>query len=164
MIQGKDPMKRCSTVFLQMGIVFIALGALIFLLREPHFEGRNAHATLFQTYFRDPFLIYVYVASTPFFVLLYWAYKLLGLVRRGKASSGDVTKGMRNIKFNALMLIGFVAIGEVFIFLNDSDDRAGGVFMGLLFTFVFMATAITATWFERKWRNAADPFGCGDSN
>ncbi len=71
-------MKRCSTIFLQIVIVLIGIGALALMLWEPHTEGRNAHATLFEIYFRDPFLAYAYIASISFFVALYQAFKLLG--------------------------------------------------------------------------------------
>ena len=50
---GKTAMKRGSTIFLQAVIVFIAIGALALMLWEPHVEGRNAHATLFQIYFNE---------------------------------------------------------------------------------------------------------------
>jgi hypothetical protein len=59
-------MKRSSALFLQAAIVLIGIGALAFLLWEPHIEGRNAHATTFEIYFKDPFLAYVYVGSIPF--------------------------------------------------------------------------------------------------
>ena len=53
-------MKRSSTTFLQLVIVLIGIGALALLLWEPHIEGRNAHATLFEIYFKDLFLAYAY--------------------------------------------------------------------------------------------------------
>jgi hypothetical protein len=59
------------TIFLQAVIVLIGIGALALMLWEPHIEGRNAHATLFEIYFNDPFLAYAYLASIPFFVALY---------------------------------------------------------------------------------------------
>jgi hypothetical protein len=71
-------MKRSSTTFLQLVIVLIGIGALALMLWEPHIEGRNAHATTFQIYFNDPFLAYTYIASIPFFVALYQAFKVLG--------------------------------------------------------------------------------------
>jgi hypothetical protein len=36
--------------------VVVGGAVFVFLLWEPHIEGRNAHATLFQIYFNDPFL------------------------------------------------------------------------------------------------------------
>src|ERR1044072_5143802 len=77
------------TIFLQAVIVLIGIGSLALMLWEPHIEGRNAHATLFEIYFKDPFLAYAYLASTPFFVALYQAFKLLGYIKQNKAFAGD---------------------------------------------------------------------------
>ena len=74
-------MLRSSTIFLQAVVVLIGIGALALLLWEPHLEGRNAHATLFQIYFNDPFLGYAYIATIPFFVALFQAFKLLAFCR-----------------------------------------------------------------------------------
>src|SRR5438874_13361009 len=105
------------------------------MLWEPHIEGRNAHATFFEIYFKDPFLAYAYLASIPFFVALYQAFKVLGYIGENKAFSQATVKALRTIKFCALAIIGFVAVGELFIMLGNSDDRAGGVFIGILITF-----------------------------
>ena len=80
-------MKKGPTIFLQVVIVLIGIGALALMLWEPHIEGRNAHATLFEIYFKDPFLAYAYLASTPFFVALYQAFKVLGYIGQDKAFS-----------------------------------------------------------------------------
>ncbi len=73
-------MQRSSTIFLQVVIVALGIGAP-FMLWEPHVEGVNAHATLFEKYF-NPFVVYAYVASIPFFVALYQAFKVLGYAVR----------------------------------------------------------------------------------
>jgi hypothetical protein len=91
--------------------VLIGIGALALMLWEPHLEGRNAHATLFEIYFNDPFLAYAYLASIPFFVALYQAFKVLGYIRQNKAFSQATVKALRTIKFCALAIIGFVAVG-----------------------------------------------------
>jgi len=44
-------MKKISTIFFQAVIVLIGIGTLAFMLWEPHIEGRNAQATLFEIYF-----------------------------------------------------------------------------------------------------------------
>ena len=149
-------MKRSSTIFLQIVIVLIGIGALALMLWEPHIEGRNAHATLFEIYFKDPFLAYAYLASTPFFVALYQAFKVLGYIGQDKAFSQATVKALRTIKFCALGIIGFVAVGELFIMLGNSDDRAGGVFMGILITFGSVVIATAAAMFERILQNAMD--------
>ena len=128
-------MKRSSPLFLQIVIILIGIGALALMLWEPHIEGRNAHATLFEIYFNDPFLAYAYVASIPFFVALYQAFKVVGYAGQNKVFSHAAVKALRTIKYCAIALIGFVAVGEIFIMFGNSDDRAGGVFMGVLITF-----------------------------
>ena len=149
-------MKRSSTIFLQIVIVLIGIGAFVLLLWEPQIEGRNAHATLFEIYFKDPFLAYIYIGSIAFFVALYQAFKVLGYVRQDKIFSQEAVKALRTIKFCALILIGFVAGAEIFIMLNTSDDRAGGVFMGILITFGSIVIATAAAMFERILQNAVD--------
>ncbi len=149
-------MKRSSTIFLQIVIVLIGIGALALLLWEPHIEGRNAHATLFQIYFNDPFLAYVYVGSIAFFVALYQAYKILGFAGRNKVFSLEAVKALRTIKYCALTIITFVAGAEIFILLSNSDDRAGGVAMGILIAFGSVIIATAAAVFERLLKNAVE--------
>ena len=150
------PLKRGSAAFLQAVIVLIGIAALALLLWEPHLEGRNAHATPFEIYFKDPFLAYAYVASIPFFAALYQAFKVLGYAGQNKVFSPAAVKSLRTIKFCALAIIGFVAVGEVFILFNNSDDRAGGVFMGILITFGSVIIAAAAATFEWVLQNAAE--------
>jgi hypothetical protein len=142
-------MNRSSKIFLQAAMVLIGIGALALLLWEPHIEGRNAHATLFEIYFKDPFLAYAYIASIPFFVALHHAFKALGYAGQNKVSSQAAVKALRTIKYCAMAMIGFAAVGEIFILLGDSDDRAGGVFMGILITFGSTVVAAAAGKFER---------------
>jgi hypothetical protein len=149
-------MKRSSTVFLQFVIVLIGIGALALMLWEPHLEGRNAHATVFEVYFKDPFLAYAYLASIPFFVALYNGFKVLGYAGQDKVFSQAAVKALRTIKFCAIAMIGFVAGAEIFILMSDSDDAAGGVVMGGVIAFGSIVMATAAAMFERILRNAVE--------
>ena len=150
-------MQRSSTIFLQIVIVLIGIGALALLLWEPHLEGRNAHATLFQIYFNDPFLTLVYAGSIPFFIALYQAFKVLGYAGQNKVFSPEAVEALRTIKYCAVTIIGFVVVEELFIILNHgSDDPTGGVFMGILITFGSTVVAVAAAMFERILQNAVD--------
>jgi len=149
-------MKRSSTLFLQLVIVLIGLGALAFLLWEPHVEGRNAHATLFEIYFKDPFLAYAYMASIAFFVALYQAFKVVGYAGQNKIFSAVAVKALRTIKFCALAMIGFVAVSVIFMAFGDPEDRPQGVVMRLFITFGSIVIAVAAGMFERILKNAVD--------
>jgi len=91
------PLLKGSSIFLQVVIVLIGLGALAFMLLEPHIEGRNVHSTLFEIYFNDQFLAYAYIASIPFFVALYQALKVLGYSRQNKIFLQASGKALRTI-------------------------------------------------------------------
>lgn len=148
-------MKRSSTAFLQMVIVLIGIAALAFLLWEPHVEGVNAHATLFEMYFNS-FVAYVYIGSIPFFVALYQAFKLLGYAGRNEVFSQRSVRALRTLKYCALAIIGVVAVSVFFMIGGDRDDRPAGVFMRVLITFPSIVVAAAAAMFERILQNAVD--------
>jgi hypothetical protein len=150
------PMKRTSTAFLQFVIVLVGLGALALLLWEPHLEGRNANATVFEIYFKDPFLAFVYIGSIPFFVALYQGFRVLGYAGQNKVFTQAAVKALRTMKHCAIAIVGFVAVGEIVILWNESDDAAGGVFMGAVIAFGSIVIATAAATFERILQNAVD--------
>ena len=151
-------MKRSPTIFLQVVVILIGVGVLAFMLWEPHIEGRNAHATLFEIYFKDPFLAYAYTASIAFFVGLYQAFKLLGYIGRNEIFTQHSVKAVRTLKYCAMTLIAFILGAEAYFFIamRGKDDIAGGVMMGLLMIFVFIVIATAAAVFERTLQNAVD--------
>ena len=148
-------MKRGSTIFLRIVIVLIGIGALAFMLWEPHVEGVNKNATLFQMYFNS-FVAYAFIASIPFFVALYQAFKLLGYVGANKVFSREAVKALRIMKYCALTIIGFVALSVIFMIHGDRDDRPAGVFMRMLVTFPSIVVATAAAMFEQILQKAVD--------
>ena len=150
-------MKRGSTIFLQIVVVFIGIGALALMLWEPHIEGRNAEATLFEIYFNDPFLAYAYMASIAFFVALYQVFKLLEHIRRNEVFSERSVRALQTIKYCAIALVGFIVPTEAYLFIvRPGDDIAGGVFMGILISFNSIIIATTADVFEKLLQSAVD--------
>src|SRR5215213_11176432 len=135
--------RRGSTIFLQAVIVLIGIGALALMLWEPHLEGRNAHATLFEIYFKDPFLAYAYLASIAFFVALFQAFTLLGYIGQNRTFSPDSVRALRTIKYCAIALVAMIgaAVAYLFIAVRGKDDIAGGVAMGLSMIFIAVVTA-----------------------
>ena len=151
-------MKRSSTLFLQTVLVLIAGGVLTFMLWFPQVEGRNAHATPFEIYFKDPFLAYVYVGSVFFFGALYQAFRLLGYAGRKEVFSPRSVKAFRIIKHCAMVLLAFIAGAEAYFFLvvRGTDDIAGGVMMGLILMFLSCIVATAAAVFEKTVQSAVE--------
>ncbi len=148
-------MKRSATIFLQMVIVLIGIGALAVMLWEPQVEGRNVRATQFEVYFKDPLLAYAYVASIPFFVALYQAFKLLGYARQNQIFSPAAVNSLRTIKYCAIALIGFVVVGEIFILLGGAMEPPA-IVMGIVAVFGSIVIATAAATFERILQSAVE--------
>ena len=150
-------MNRGASLFLRAVVVLIGIVALALLLWEPHLEGRNTNATLFAIYFKDPFLAYVYFASIAFFVGLFQAFKMLGYAGRSQEFSPPAVRAVRTMKHCAIALVGFVAIAEGIIMFGDSsEDRAGGVVIGLVIFFAALVVATATVILERALQNAVD--------
>ena len=150
--------KRSPTVFLQAVIVLIGIGVLALMLWEPHLEGRNAHATVFEIYFKDPFLAYAYIASIAFFVALFQAFRLLGYIGQNRVFSPTSVRALRTIKYCAITLVVMIgaAVAYISIAVRGKDDIAGGVAMGLAMIFVSVVIATAAAVFEKLLQNAVD--------
>src|SRR3981081_3938910 len=148
-------MKRSSALFVQVAIVLIGIGVLALMLWEPHLEGRNAHATTFEIYFKDPFLAYAYLASIAFFVALFQAFTLLRYIRQNKVFSLDSVRALRTIKYCAMALVAMIgaAVAYLFIAMRGKDDIAGGVAMGVVMISGSIVIATAAAVFERLLQN-----------
>jgi predicted permease len=153
----ETPMNRNLAAALQVLTVLVGLAALAVLLWEPHVEGRNADATLFEIYFHDPFLAYAYTGSIAFFTALYQVFRLLGYVAARDVLSSRSVKALQSLKRCALTLIGFLVGAEVyfhFIQRAQGEDIAGGVMIGLVLMVACGGVAIAAAVLERSLRMA----------
>lgn len=152
-------MKKSSTIFLQVVIVFISIGVLALMLWEPHLEGRNANATNFEIYFKDPFLAYAYTASIAFFVALYQAFKMLGYIGRNEVFSQASIKALRSIKYCAMILVVFIMGAEGYFLIVRSrveEDIAGGVMIGIVLIFISIVVATATAVFEKTLQSAVE--------
>lgn len=150
-------MKRGSTIFLQVVIVLIGIGALAFLLWEPTVEGVNARATFSQIYFDDPFLLYAYSASIFFFIAVYQTFVLLGYIGRNEVFSNRAVSALKTIKYCASAIVVTTAAPIAYLFIvRPGDDIAGGVAIALFIIFVSAVVAANAAMHERIWQKAMD--------
>jgi hypothetical protein len=132
-------------------IVLIGLLALAIMIRLPATEGRAANLDMVSIY-TDPFVLYGYAASIPFFIALYQAFKLIGYIRQNQAFSLQSVKALKRIKYCAILLSIFIVLAGVAIklFHDKNDDPAGFLAMCMLLTIVSIAVAATAAVFEKK--------------
>ena len=137
-------------------ILLIAIGVLAGMIRFPQTEGRATNLDLISIY-TDPLIVYAYIASIPFFVALYQAFKLLGYVDTNRVFSQRAVKAVRNIKYCAITISGFIVLGILYIRLSViNDDPAGVTALGILTTFASIVIATAAAVFQKLLQNAVD--------
>jgi heme/copper-type cytochrome/quinol oxidase subunit 1 len=156
---GRVSTTSLQTAFLQVVVALIGIGVLAALLWEPHLEGRNAHATLFEIYFRDPFLACVYVASIPFFVALYQVHRLLGFARQDRAISQEAVRATRTMKHCAFITAAAIVAAAAYLMIaarGGTDDPAGAVMLGAAGALVLLTVGSAAAVAERVLRSAMD--------
>lgn len=151
--------RRSSILFLQSVISLIGIVALALMLIMPHFEGRNINANFFQVYFNDPFLIYIYLTSIPFFLALFQSLKLLNLIGHNKVLSQAAVSSLKTIKYCAFITA--TAIVTAIIYLNvvsitNSEDAAGAIMLGNILTLASIVVCISAAVFEKTLQSAVD--------
>lgn len=144
-------MRRTSTLFLQAVIALIGIVAVFIMIRFPLTEGRAVNLDLFSIY-SDPFIIYGYVASIPFFVALYQAYKLLSNVGRNRIFSPSSVRMLRTIKYCAIILAILIILAGLYvrIFHAADDDPAGFLAICIVSIFISIVVVILATSFQKK--------------
>jgi apolipoprotein N-acyltransferase len=151
-------LKKSSTTFLKLVLFGIAALILAGLLYFPQIEGRNSHATnRILIYFNDPFLAYIYLGSLLFFTGIYFAIKMLGLIEHNQAFTHSAVKTLRNMKYSALALMGFILLAMPWIFMFGQDDDAPGVvLLGLAAALVAGVLATACAVFQKLFQNAVD--------
>jgi hypothetical protein len=142
-------MEHLPALFLKAVILLIAATVLLYLAWAPQTEGRAANLDMIRIY-ADPFIIYCYIASIPFFVALYQAFKLLGYMDNRKSFSLPAVKAAKNIRYCAIALSGSIILGILYIRLfANGDDSAGVTVVGCLTAFASIVIAAGAAVFEK---------------
>ncbi len=148
--------KKLNFIF-RSCIFLIVLVALLILILIPLTEGRAKDLDLFHIY-TDPFILYGYAASIPFFIGLYKVFRLLGFAGQNKLDTSQALSALSSIWYCAVIFGVLVAGAGLYIrfFHNKDDDPAGFLSICMLATFVSALVAIAAVRFEKKLKKGLE--------
>lgn len=147
-------MKRPGTFALKTVLLAVAIGVGAGLLWFPQTEGRAANLDLVSIY-ADPFILYVYAASLPFFFALYHAFIFLTYIDKNRIFTTEAVASIKKIKYLAYTLIGFQFLAIVFVrFFANGDDPAGPTMLGLIAIFISGVIATGAGIFQKLLQHA----------
>lgn len=138
---------RTATV-LQVITALVGVGVFVFLLWEPHLEGRNADATLTKIYLGDPFLAFVYAGAIPFFVVIWQSVRLLGRLGPPGGDAERAAGAARLVTTCAGITIGFIGVG-VAVLLLVGEERPPALLLGVLATLTVLCVSAPAVIVQR---------------
>lgn len=151
-------MKRGTTLFLRMAVIFIGIPVLalcIFVVPE---IGEFA-VELYPDFAYLKILVFIglYVTAIPFYFALYQAFKLLGYIDKNKAFSDLSVKALKNIKYcaSAISML-YVLDMPLFYLIGEKDDAPGVIVIGLVIIFASMVIAVFAGVLQRLLKEAID--------
>ena len=136
-------MKRVSTLFARGVVILVGIAALaVCFILLPELAREETVSNPESASLTLPFLTVAYIVSTPFFVALYQAFKLLHYIDTNKAFSKESIQALRAIKICAIIFsILFVLAAVLGIgWVRSIDPREDVTFV---FTIVFIFTFIS---------------------
>ncbi|MGL4993455.1 MAG: DUF2975 domain-containing protein [Bacteroidales bacterium] len=148
-------MRRLLTVFFQAIIALIGGFVLVFLLWVPSVEGRATNLDLVSTYF-DPFVLFIYTASIPFFFVLFYVFKFVGYIGQNTSSSSETVDTLKRMKNCSIVQTILITISVIYIalFHHKDDDPAGFITICVVMTIFFMVLAFVASRLVKKFDDA----------
>jgi hypothetical protein len=149
-------MKHGSTLFLKIALFLIGIPVLALCIYGLVYLPKNP-ANPDYAHMLYPIVIGMYVATIPFFVALYQAFKLLTYIDKNHAFSELSVKSLKKIKFCAIIISGLFVVILPFVFLvADLDDAPGLVIIGMVPIFGSMVIAVFAAVLQRLLQEAID--------
>lgn len=149
-------MKRGTTLFLKLAVIFIGLPVLALCLFGVTWLIDNPVSPDYDQILY-PVLIGMFVSVIPFFVALYQAFKLLNYIDTNQAFSELSVKALKNIKFCAVVISGLYVVILPFVYiLAELDDAPGLILMGMVPVFASLVIAVFAAVLQRLLQDAID--------
>ncbi|KMT22516.1 DUF2975 domain-containing protein [Clostridium cylindrosporum] len=151
-------MKKCSTLFLKMAVIFIGIPVLalcIFLV--PKIGSFAAELYPGMAYIKYLVLMDLYATAIPFYFALYQAFKLLSYIDKNKAFSELSVRALKNIKYCAITFSILYIIGmPLFYLIAEMDDAPGIIIIGLVIIFASAVIAVFAAVLQKLLKDAID--------
>ncbi|MFC0469099.1 DUF2975 domain-containing protein [Halalkalibacter kiskunsagensis] len=152
-------MKRSSTLFLKVAVIFIGIPVLamcLFLLPQIANEASEAvERGSDLAYVVYGILLVMYVSAVPFYFALYQSFALLTYIDKNQAFSHISVKALKKIKYCALTISGLYVVALPFVYiLAEVDDAPGLILIGMVLIFAPVVIAVFAAVLQRLLQEA----------
>lgn len=144
-------MSKLQARFVSILLVGLGIIAAYELISLPLHEGRASNLDLISIY-TDPFILYFYAISIPFFVLLVNAYRIIQITHTPSSNASSHKAWKKIAKAAGIISIGILGAGlYIRFFHHPNDDPAG--FIVLCFVNCILFAIISGVAF-RKYQGA----------
>ncbi|MCM3389903.1 DUF2975 domain-containing protein [Ureibacillus chungkukjangi] len=152
-------MKKGSTLFLKIAVIFIGLPVLamaLFLLPQIAGEANEAAQRGSDVaYVVYGILLVMYISVVPFYFALYQSFNLLSYIDKNQAFSDFSVQALKKIKICAIIISGLYVLAVPLVFiLAEIDDAPGLGIIALLFVFAPLVIAVFAAVLQRLLQEA----------
>lgn len=149
-------MKRYSTIFLKLAVIFIGTPVLALCIFGSIWLAKNP-VNPDYAHILYPIVIGILVSAVPFFVALYQALRLLGYIDKNIAFSELSVKALKNIKYCAVTTCTLYVVMMPFVyFVAEKDDAPGLIIIGMAPIFASLVIAVFAAVLQRLLKEAID--------
>lgn len=151
-------MRKGSTIFLKIAVIFIALPILALCIFGLPTIVKNSvlHPWELNRYLYG-IIGGMYLSAIPFFYALYQAMKLLGYIDRNNAFSYNSVQALNRIKWSGLTISTiYIVLMPLFYIIGELDDAPGVIVVGISFTFAPAVVAVFAAVLQRLLKEAIE--------
>ena len=154
-------MKRGSTLFLKLAVIFMGIPVLamcLFLLPQVANEANEAAERgsdiAFVVY---GILMVMYVSAVPFYIALYQSFNLLSYIDKNQAFSELSVIALKKIKNCAIIISVLYVVALPFVYIMaEVDDAPGLIIVGMIPIFAALVIAVFAAVLQRLLKEAID--------
>lgn len=154
-------MKRGSTLFLKLAVIFMGIPVLamcLFLLPQVANEANEAAERgsdiAFVVY---GILMVMYVSAVPYYIALYQSFNLLSYIDKNQAFSELSVIALKKIKNCAVIISVLYVVALPFVYIvAEVDDAPGLIIVGMIPIFAALVIAVFAAVLQRLLKEAID--------
>ncbi len=145
-------MKKGSTLFLKIVLIFIGIVLLTFLLFTFPYLFKQGDVLDYR-----PILAGMHISIIPFIFALYQAWNLLTYIDKNTAFSDLSVKALKNIKYSVVLFGALYALGSPYVyFVADLDDAPGVVAIAIVVIGASVVVATFAAVLQKLVQNGVD--------
>lgn len=135
-------MNKGTTLILKTAVIFIGIPVLAGIAFIVYWMLANTINPVY-IHILYPIIILLFISTIPFYIALFWSYRLLNYIDTNRAFSHISVKALNNIKLCAIAVSACYFANLFFVFLlADKDDAPGLIFVGMIPLFAALTVSV----------------------